>query len=200
MKKLISLLLVLTMVLTLAACGGSDPTEPAKENNPTEAPAAQTEAPAAPETEAPAAETEAPATEASAASGTYTFTYGSTTIAMKQDTAEVLPGLGEPKKYTEEESCAFEGLSKTYFFGSFYLETYPDGDTDRVYCVWLVDDSVTTEEGIYIGASYDDVEAAYGAEYYNGKNAFIIRTADCILTIILENNAVTSIQYTAITE
>jgi len=199
MKKLISLLLVLTMVLTLAACGGAEPTEPVKENNPTEAPAAETEA-AAPETEAPAAQTEAPATEAPAATGNYTFTYGSTTIAMKQDTAEVLPGLGEAKSYTEEESCAFEGLSKTYYFGSFYLETYPDGDTDRVYCVWLVDDSVTTEEGIYIGASYDDVEAAYGAEYYNGKNAFIIRTAECILTIILENNAVTSIQYTAITE
>lgn len=199
MKKLISLLLVLSMMLTLAACGGAEPTEPAKENNPTEAPAAQTEAPTA-ETEAPAAETETPATEAPAASGTYTFTYGSTTISMKQDTAEVLPGLGEPKSYTEEESCAFEGLSKTYYFGSFYLETYPDGETDRVYCVWLVDDSVTTEEGIYIGSSYADVEAAYGAEYYNGKNAFIIRTADCILTIILENDAVNSIQYTAITE
>lgn len=199
MKKMISLLLVLAMVLTFAACGSEQTADPTKGNDPTQAPAAETKAPEA-QTEAPAPETEAPATEAPAASGTYTFTYGSTTISMKQDTAEVLPGLGEPKKYTEEESCAFEGLSKTYFFGSFYLETYPDGDTDRVYCVWLVDDSVTTEEGVYIGASYEDVEAAYGAEYYNGKNAFIIRTANCILTIILENNAVSSIQYTAITE
>ena len=53
MKKIISLLLVLVMMLGLVACGASKPAE-------TEAPA--TEAPAA--TEAPVVETEAPATEA----------------------------------------------------------------------------------------------------------------------------------------
>ena len=53
MKKIISLLLVLVMMLGLVACGASKPAE-------TEAPA--TEAAAA--TEAPAVETEAPATEA----------------------------------------------------------------------------------------------------------------------------------------
>jgi len=53
MKKLISLLLVLVMMLGLVACGASKPAE-------TQAPAA--EAPAA--TEAPVVETEAPATEA----------------------------------------------------------------------------------------------------------------------------------------
>ena len=56
MKKLISLLLVLVMVLGLAACGAS---KPAETQAPTEAPAVETEAPA---TEAPA--TEAPETEA----------------------------------------------------------------------------------------------------------------------------------------
>ena len=56
MKKLISLLLVLVMVLGLAACGAS---KPAETQAPTEAPVVETEAPA---TEAPA--TEAPETEA----------------------------------------------------------------------------------------------------------------------------------------
>ena len=55
MKKIVSLLLVLVMMLGLVACGASKPAE-------TEAPV--TEAPAAPETEAPVVETEAPETEA----------------------------------------------------------------------------------------------------------------------------------------
>ena len=192
MKKLISLMLVLAMALTLAACGGGETTKPTDAPDP----GLTVEKP----TEAPEAETEAPATEAPAAAGeAYTFTYGSTTIAMNADTAPIVAALGDPKNYTEEESCAFEGLSKTYFFGSFYLETYPDGDTDRVYCVWLVDDSVTTEEGIYIGATQQQVEDAYGAQWYNGKNAYVVKTGDCILTIILENGVVNSIQYTAVT-
>ena len=54
MKKIVSLLLVLVMVLGLAACGAS---KPAETQAPTEAPVV-TEAPAAPETEAPVVETE----------------------------------------------------------------------------------------------------------------------------------------------
>ena len=57
MKKIISLLLVLAMMLALAACGAAQPAET------TAAPAVETEAPAV-ETEAPVQETEAPETEA----------------------------------------------------------------------------------------------------------------------------------------
>lgn len=195
MKKLISLILALVMVLALTACGddttptdgsvsdainnGSHTIEQGDDNDtPDETPE----------------ETEALASESPS------FTYGSTTIAMNVDTATFIDTLGEPKSYTEEESCAFEGLSKTYYFGSFYLETYPDGDTDRVYSVWLVDDSVATEEGIYIGASQQQVEKAYGAEWFNGKNAYIVKSAECILTVILDNGVVNSIQYTAVVQ
>ena len=57
MKKIISLLLVLVMMLGLVACGASKPAET------TAAPAPETEAPVV-ETEAPVLETEAPETEA----------------------------------------------------------------------------------------------------------------------------------------
>ncbi len=194
MKKLICLILALAVVCALTACGGNT-TASTQPNVPAATSAPDSTSAAAEPTDAPVTETEAPVS-----SDAYTFTYGSTTIAMNDDTASFIAALGEPKSYTEEESCAFEGLSKTYYFGSFYLETYPDGSTDRVYCVWLVDDSVTTEEGIYIGSTQQQVENAYGAQWYNGKNAYIVKTGDCILTIILENNVVNSIQYTAVTQ
>ena len=69
MKKLIAMLLALVMVLSLAACGASEPA-PA----PTEAPKA--EAPAAPEAEAPAAP-EAPAVENVTLNVAYMANWGS---------------------------------------------------------------------------------------------------------------------------
>ena len=57
---------------------------------------------------------------------------------------------------------------------------------------------VATEEGISIGSAQADVEKAYGAENYNGTNAFVIKKGVGSLTIILENGVVNSIQYTLI--
>lgn len=126
------------------------------------------------------------------------FVYNNTEIAMKADAAPILEALGEAKSYTEAASCAFEGLDKTYYYGSFYLYTYPDGDTDHVNMVVLCDDTLATPEGLSIGDSKDKVESTYGAEGYNGTNAYVYTEGDCTLTIIMENDRVNSIQYGAV--
>ncbi len=173
MKKLISLVLALTLALTLAACSG-DPAE-------TTPPAAST----------PVGGSTEPG---------FTFQVGDTEIVMHAPAAPVLEALGEPKSYTEEASCAFDGLDKTYFFGSFYLTTYPVGDEDFIYGLWLVDDTLSTPEGVYIGASEAEVEAAYGADGYNGNTAYIMTEGQSTLTIIMDGDSVSSIQYDAVVE
>lgn len=165
MKKILILLLALIMVASLAACGG------------------------APEG------TTGPVTDATAPQEGFVFNYKGTKITIHAEAAPILAALGEAKSYTESASCAFEGLDKTYYYGSFYLDTYPKGDKDYVYGFWFADDSVSTEEGIYIGATKAQVEKAYGADAFNGSNAYNITKGDNILTIILENDVVTSIQY-----
>ena len=130
----------------------------------------------------------------------FTFTYKGTKIALHAPAADVVAALGEPKTYSESTSCAFEGLDKSYGYGSFYLETYPIGDKDYVYGWYCVDDMVENDEGICIGSSKADVEAAYGAENYNGTNAFEVTKGSGKLTIILENDVVSSVQYVIITE
>lgn len=130
----------------------------------------------------------------------FTFTYKGTKIALHAPAADVVAALGEPKTYSESTSCAFEGLDKSYGYGSFYLETYPIGDKDYVYGWYFVDDMVENDEGICIGSSKADVEAAYGAENYNGTNAFEVTKGSGKLTIILENDVVSSVQYVIITE
>ena len=175
MKKILSLALCLVLALSMAACGGSP---------------AETTAPAAPQVNAPTLPDPA----------SWKYTVQGVEIMMHAPAAPILEALGEPVSYTEEASCAFSGLDKTYYYGGFYLQTYPMGEEDFVYSLWLVDDSSTTPEGIYIGASQAEVEAAYGTEGFNGSNAYILTGTTSTLTIILTDGVVSSIQYDAVVE
>lgn len=179
MKKFLSLFLALMLVLTMAACGGEKPAE-----------STEPSASAAPVVKGPTL----------ADPNSWKYSVKGVDIMMHAPAAPILEVLGEPISYTEEASCAFTGLDKTYYYGGFYLQTYPLTDSDYVYSVWLVDDSSSTPEGICIGSSKADVEAAYGAEHFNGSNAYIMTGTTSTLTIILENDVVTSIQYDAIVE
>ena len=114
---------------------------------------------------------------------------------MDVEATDIVAALGEPKSYTEETSCAFEGLDKTYFYGSFYLSTYPMGDKDFVYSVWFADDSVSTAEGIRIGSTKAQVESAYGTAAFNGSNAFVMTKGESTLTVILKDGEVSEIVY-----
>lgn len=175
MKKIISLILVVSMALCLAACGS----KPAETTTPS---------------------TPAPKVPVTPSENDHLFFAGDVKIQMHAPAAPVLEALGEPMSYTEETSCAFEGLDKTYYYNGFYLQTYPLGDGDYIYSLWLVDDTNSTPEGIYIGCSQADVEAAYGADSYNGSNAYVLTGDTSKLTIILEEGIVSSIQYDAIIE
>lgn len=130
----------------------------------------------------------------------FTFTYKGTEIALNAPAAPIVAALGTPQKYSESTSCAFEGLDKSYGYGSFYLETYPMGEEDFVYGWWFVDDMVETTEGISIGSTQVDVENAYGTDGFNGTNSFVIKRGNGMLTILLDQGVVHSVQYTIIVE
>ena len=179
MKKYIAIVLSLCLLLILSACGS---TEGGNYNVGGATGAAGGQQNVITETQA-------------VVEDSFTFTYKGVDIRMHAPAAPIIAALGEPMTYTEQASCAFQGLDKTYYYGSFYLDTYPVGDQDYVYRWWFVDDTVTTEEGIYIGAAQADVEKAYGADTFNGSNAYIITDEVGTLTIILEEGKVSSIQY-----
>ena len=183
MKKIVCA--ALSLCLLLVGCGNGNVQEPTVE---TKNVSAVEEADAV--TTAPDVQTEVPAEET-----VFSMTYQDVEIKLHAPAAPIIEALGEPKKYTESASCAFDGLDKTYYYGSFYLDTYPQGEEDFVYGWWFADDSMTTAEGIYIGASQADVESAYSADTFNGTNAYIVKQNDGVLTVILEDGVVTSIQY-----
>lgn len=127
-----------------------------------------------------------------------TFVYNGVEITPHADAAPVLEALGEPKSYTEEASCAFEGLDKTYYYGSFYLSTYPMDGRDYIYTLWFADDTVATAEGIRIGSPRSRVEEVYGPDAFNGTNAFEMTKGNSRLTILITDGMVSSIRYEAV--
>ena len=97
----------------------------------------------------------------------FMFIYNGVNIYLGEYTERILEELGESLDYYEMDSCNFDGIARTYFYGGFEIETYmkTKNGKDLVYSIDLVDDSAETPEGVYIGQSYEDMTAAYGSEY-----------------------------------
>ena len=187
MKKIRNYIIILAVAaltaFSLAACGNSE-----------KDPAPQTT-----ETQAATVATADDQVQTASSDAAFTFTYKGTPIAMKADAQPVLSALGDCKSYTEEKSCAFDGLDKNFVYSSFILTTYPDGDMDRINSVTLQDDTVSTADGISIGDTQEKVEEKYGADNFNGINAYIMTDSSnqAQLTVIIDGGKVSSIQYAA---
>ena len=178
MKKI---LVVLLAALALAGCAAGNQTE-------------TTGAPTQSQQVTQPAETrqETEATQAGEITG-FTVPFRGTDITLGTPMEPVLTALGEPTSYTEQTSCAFQGLDKTYYYGSLYIQTNPAPEGDRISAVWFADDSITTAEGVYIGADRAAVEKAYGS--FSGDACTLDRDGQRLM-ILLADGAVTSIQYT----
>ena len=118
-------------------------------------------------------------------------------MSINDDMSEVLTSLGEPQSYFEAESCAFEGLDKTYTYSGFVITTRPEGEKDFVNSILLTDDRVTTPEGIYIGATGDDVTAAYGDSTAGFDTLLTYTKNGTTLNFVLSEDKVISIEYLA---
>lgn len=172
MKKQLALFACAALALTaLTACGGSSDEGGAAGTAPAASNAAQTQADAA-----------------------YVYTANGVAIPMDVEAAPIIDALGEPASYYEAASCAFDGLDKFYTYGSFEVDTYPDGDTDRISAVILKDDMVETPEGVAIGANSADVIAAYG-ENTADAGTLIYSKGGSELWFVLQDDVVVSIEY-----
>ena len=130
----------------------------------------------------------------------YFFKVNGTEIRANAEAAPIIEALGEPLEYFESESCAFQGLDKIYTYGGFRIYTYPVDDVDYIQNVELVDDSVSTQEGIYIGSSADDVKKAYGESDEVVNAEWVYKKGDSTLHFIFTDDKVVSIEYRAITD
>lgn len=127
--------------------------------------------------------------------GGYTFTNSGVAMTPDMDFAPVLATLGEPQHYYEVKSCAFEGMDKIYTYGSFEITTYPDGATDRISYINFKDDTVTTDEGVYLSMSKDKVIEIYGDSFVDDAGVIVYEKGGMELKFIFGGDSLKSVEY-----
>lgn len=128
----------------------------------------------------------------------YIFDADGVEIVMHADAQPILDSLGEPQGYFEEPSCATDDIDKVYMYQSLQLWVYPDGDGYRVYSLVLLNDTVSTPEGVAIGDSADEVTEVYGDDYREDGIIRVYSTHNTELRFTVEEGIVTAISYTAV--
>ena len=141
---IIAAILALMLTFSLAACGGSD-NAPATD--------AATEAPASDDTGAAITAAQA------------TFRYNDITVELDGKMEDVLSYIDIPFEVSSQLSCHGEGDDKTYTFDGFSIGTYPKDGVDHILEVVINSEGIATADGITVGASADEVVAAYGDGY-----------------------------------
>ena len=132
--------------------------------------------------------------------GGFAFIHNGVSIYMNTDVEPVIDALGESLEYFEAESCAFKGLDKFYIYPGFQITTYPNEGKDFISAVEIMDDSVSTPEGIYLGSTVDDMISAYGDDYVESQGLYTYTLDDSNLQFITMEDEIIAINYLAIVE
>ena len=125
----------------------------------------------------------------------YVFEYNGVKIGMDMEAAPIVEALGEPASYFEAPSCAFEGLDKTYSYGSFELDTYEKDGKDYIAGIFFCDDLIETTEGVALFETKADMTAAYGEGFKEEFGMLVYEKEGTKLKFILEGDEITSIEY-----
>lgn len=130
----------------------------------------------------------------------YEFVFNGVTIAMHSKMEPILEKLGEPMEYFEAESCALPGMEKIYTYSGFEILTYEKEGVDYVLSVVILDDSVSTQEGIYLYSDLDSLIEKYGDDYTKELNTYKYESGQSQLVFLVEDDEITSIEYLATME
>lgn len=102
------------------------------------------------------------------------------------------------KDYTEVSevpSCAFEGNDRVYNYEAFELTAYIDGETERIYSIYLLDPNQRTAEGLGFGDSMKNMTELYGENYEAVGNSYVYTREDTALSFIIQNDMIIGIEY-----
>ena len=174
MKKLIALLLVLTLAVAMVACG------------------TKTEDPGALEITKAATE---PEEENAASSGNVKLQFVYEGVTMIPGQAFDASALPEADSLYTVPSCALEGTDNVYSYGGFEVTAFDQGQGEFIYSVYIIDDSVATPEGLKIGDNIDKVVELYGSDFQDNDGEYVYTQGEVMLIVLFEGDSVVSIEY-----
>lgn len=126
---------------------------------------------------------------------TLNFKYNDVVMAPGDNFEEISVKLGEPTSYYEAASCAFDGKDKIYTYGSLQISVSPMDGVDVIYMITLLDDSLSTPEGIYVGVEKSAVLSAYGEGGVDKGSSLVYNSGKTDLVFLIRDDCVTSVQY-----
>lgn len=172
MKKFAAIVLALTMVFALCACGGTTTPDTTPNGG------------------------EVPNKEIKTTPTGYLFTYNGYQFGVDMAAEDVIATLGEPKDQYTSESCAFGGEDTVYYYSSIQVSTNNEDGYERIYSIYLEDDLVSTEEGICVGSTAEEVKGAYGEPGANSTDSCLIYEKDSMtISFNLTDGVVSTILY-----
>lgn len=126
----------------------------------------------------------------------YCFVTNGVAVFVDADMDELVAELGESKSVFTAPSCAGEGITYLYSYGSYEIETYPAEDgKNRIAYIVLRDDTVTTAEGIDLSMTKQDVLLIYGESSVEGENKIIYEKNGTKLIFLFDGEDMVSIEY-----
>lgn len=103
---------------------------------------------------------------------------------------------GKAENYSEMQSCAFDGIDKTFTYRDYEIYTYPDQEEDKILSIYFLNQMISTTEGIRIGDTFEKMIKVYGEEYEQMNSQYSYHKGKTSLRFIVENNEISSIEYT----
>ena len=166
MKKLVLLATVTTMSFMLVACGG-DNTEKSSES----------------------VGKEQTTTEG--------FTWDADGVELSIDATKenTVDKIEEEAEYFESPSCAYDGVDKIYSYNNYSVTFYEGDGEDGISLITLTSDLVSTEEGLSVGSTKEEVLATYGDPAKDDKNLVVYENGKTELRFILKDDVVVSVEY-----
>lgn len=125
------------------------------------------------------------------------------TFELSYQEIEIIPGKDfqssalkdEELNFTELSSCAFDGNDKVYTYENMEITVSPLDGKDIVYSVYFLNDRITTKEGVKITDDKETMIETYGENYKNINNKYSYLKGEVLLSFIIENDIIISIEY-----
>ena len=177
MKKILAIFLCLLMMLTFVACNSDDGYQ---DDGGDDTPKAKT-------------------TTAAASTATSTVKYyvnvGNVKVELGADAEAVISALGTPKATAEVGNCGGQGTLTKYTYASIEVYVLTSGSSKTIDQITLLDDTVSTPEGIKIGSAQNDVKTKCKTPTKSSDSSYTYTSGNKNLKFNFRDGAVVGIDY-----
>ncbi len=126
----------------------------------------------------------------------YIFQFRDTEIAVDAPIAPLLEMLPAYRNKFVSQSCVFESVETIYYYSGFQITTYVDEEgTERIYSIYLEDDSVQTPEGVCVGSLAEETKLIYGTPSDTAEQLLSFPKDHMVLSFVIKDGTVASISY-----